>query len=178
MTSLNEIFEPTEATASVVYEDGSTNEDDDDAVELDEQSVPSDSMCPYCGGEPTDESARRHDLSAIGYLHDDVHLQCEDCDSEWAVGIPIGEIDDEYAADLFCDSCESRYMRVHRVAPRWRRDDESDRKVLLHLKCPNCYYFDKVVRDCGPQGISLVGYPDITGSREDADEYGWKNGST
>lgn len=32
MTVLSEIFEPTEATATVVYEDGSTNADD----ELDE----------------------------------------------------------------------------------------------------------------------------------------------
>lgn len=180
---LKERFEPMEATGKVVYESGETNVEEsaeqlrgpnftgtpDDA---ERQPVPDESMCPYCGGEPTDESARDHQLSAIGYMHDDIRMECADCDTQWTCGVPIGEVDDGRAEDLFCDSCTQRYMRIHRVAPDWNAR-ENRKRVLLHLKCPNCFYFDKAVRDCGPKGISLVGYPDITGSTEDADAYGW-----
>lgn len=185
---LKERVEPMEAQGKVVYEDGDTNVPEEEfptdvlgearehatgnVQDLEKQAVPSDSMCPYCGGTPTDESVIEHRLSANGYLHDDIHMQCQDCSNEWPCGVPIGEIDDDYSADLYCDSCEKRYMRIHRVAPDWGAPGGRER-VLLHLKCPNCFFFDKVIRDCGDRGVALVGYPDITGSRENAKPYGW-----
>lgn len=185
---LKDILEPKEAIGEVVYEDGSTNEHydapdstpgdspetADKSRELEKQPMPSDTMCPYCGGEPTDDSVVNHRLSATGYLHDDIQLQCQDCGHEWPVGVPIGEIEDPMAEDLYCDSCEKRFMRVHRVAPDWD-SPEDRRRVLLHLKCPNCFYFDKEVRECGDRGIALVGYSDITGSFDDATAYGWSD---
>lgn len=183
---LKDIFEPTEAEAKVVYEDGTTNydaeadadadADGDGSPEMEHQAVPSATMCPYCGGKPTDASARDHQLSAVGYLHDDIQLTCRDCDSEWACGMPIGELDHPMAEDLYCDSCTDRFMRVHRVAPDWGCP-ENRQRVLIHAKCPNCFYFDKFVRECGPRGIALMGYPDITGSLENASEYGWSDGA-
>lgn len=136
-------------------------------VDFDEVApVPDDATCPYCGGDAEAVDPVAHRLSAIGYTHDDVEMECADCESTWPLGIPIGEFEGEEAEDLFCSSCEKRFMRVHRVVPRWRSED----KVMLHLKCPNCYYFDKQQRVAGDGGKVLVGYPDITGSVANAAE--------
>lgn len=143
------------------------------STELDKQSVPSDSSCPYCGSAPTDESQVEHRLSNIGYLHDDIQLRCSECDQSWICGVPIGEYDGERADELFCDSCETRYMRVHRVELHREGDDE----VVIHLKCPNqdCLHFDKIVRQPGERGVVLMGYPDITGEVEGAEAYGYND---
>lgn len=173
------------AVGRVEYGDGSTNyedaddpetaagQEDDRDVPLDYQPVPSESSCPYCGGDPTDRTERHHSLSALGYLHDDVQMECADCGRTWPCGVPVGEYDGPGAEELFCDSCEQRYMRVHRVNcdPRDRRD-----YYIIHLKCPNpeCYYFDKIQREPDGGGTALLGYPDITGSVENAKPYGYQ----
>lgn len=168
------------ATGTVVYGEETTGADDEETTvvsnETDEtivsQPVPDETSCPYCGGTPTDASAQNHHLSAMGYLHDDIQMECAECDSTWACGVPVGEFEDERAQELWCDSCEQRLMRVHRIHPDW--DSTSDRRVIrIHLKCPNCFYFTKLARQCGPRGISLMGYPDITGSTDGADAFGW-----
>lgn len=140
-------------------------------TELTEQPRPSDSRCPACGAEPTDESVTEHKLSDLGYLHDDVFLECaaDDCDETWVCGVPVGS-SDEFADDLWCESCDDEWMLVHRVLPQ--REG-----VTLHLKCPSdtCNYFTTTTRDTDDSGRALVGYPIITGETEGAKPYGWSD---
>lgn len=146
---------------------------------LQKQKTPEDSMCPYCGGDPTGESEVKHRLSAMGYKHDDVELKCSDCGETWPCGVPIGSYDGKRAAELFCDSCQDRYMLTHRVEPNWKKADEQGSdgwEVLVHLKCPNCYYFKRIRRSCGNRGVALMGYPQITGEiDEEASPDGYKS---
>lgn len=140
-------------------------------MSLKEQPLPEDSHCPECGAEPTTESIIEHRLSDHGYLHDDVKLKCrgDECGTEWAHGVPIGDFDrPEMADDLFCSSCSDAWMFVHRVAPK-------SANVVLHLKCPNCYNFDKVRRskDTRNGNVVLVGYPQITGETSGCDPFGY-----
>lgn len=144
-------------------------------IDFDEkQPVPDDTTCPYCGADVHDDNVVKHRLSAMGYIHDDIEMECDECGQTWPLGVPVGEFEGDEAEKLFCSSCESRFMRIHRVAPRWNSDPDN-RKVMLHLKCPNCYYFEKQQRDVGPNGRSLVGYPDITGSTDGASPEGYRD---
>lgn len=150
-----------------------------DADGLEEQPIPEDTTCPYCGADPTEETQAEHKLSNIGYLHDDIVLECSNdaCGEEWTCGVPIGSPEDDTESDLWCDSCEKRFGRIHRVAPT-----EADRgKIRLHVKCPNpeCRYFWRVKREYGPQQVALVGYPDITGQTDgDVAAYGYPEDAT
>lgn len=142
--------------------------DDDAEGKLAEQPVPSTAACPSCGGEP--EYDPMHVLSASGYIHDDIHLTCEDCAHEWTAGVPIGETEGELAAELFCGSCAERYMLPHRIEPVQNGRGLYD----LHLKCPSCYYFTTVRRESDEQGVMLYGYPQITGDIGAAEQaYGY-----
>lgn len=149
-----------------------------DAVDVDDlnaQPVPDVSTCPYCGGDATEDSVVKHRLSAMGYKHDDIELECDGCGQTWPHGVPIGEYDGKRAEELFCGACEERYMLVHRVEPSWSKADTGDWEVLVHLKCPNCYYFKKIARECGPRGVALMGYPQITGDTEGAEPDGYRS---
>lgn len=147
------------------------------ATELNDQPVPDVPIfCPSCGGDPvkTAEELRvEHRLSAMGYLHDDQEPECSECGHNWTHGVPVGEF--EGGDDLRCHSCRhdpglerDQFYRVHRVV--WQQGDD----VLLHLKCPRCFLFTTAERQRDNRGVALVGYPDITGSTEDADPYGWQ----
>jgi len=128
--------------------------------ELEEQTVPEESHCPECGASPTEDSVVQHRLAAVGYLHDDVKLQCSECEASWLLGIPIGEGGYD---DLWCPSCDDSYAFVHRVEHLADRDTE---KYRLHLKCPNCFTFRKVTREPDENGLALVGYPCLTGKSD------------
>jgi hypothetical protein len=133
---------------------------------LDEQPAPA-TTCPHCGGDPAHDP--QHLLSAVGYLPDDIAYECSACEETWVHGVPIGENNSELAEALFCNACEERYAKVHRV--EWRWDDQGPRACVFHLKCPNCYHFftSKRVMEDGQRTV-LVGHPDITGSIEDAEK--------
>lgn len=140
--------------------------------DLEEQPDRPDSKCPECGGDPIPDSVTHH-LENLGYAHDDIGNQCEECGHLWKCGVPIGDFDmPEMAADLRCDSCDKADMLVHRVVigPSSIQGD-----VVLHLKCPNpdCHYFDRIGRDTDKDGRALVGYPQITGATKDARPYGY-----
>lgn len=135
-------------------------------MELSEQPIPSETRCPACGSEPTHDSIVTHRLSASGYRHDDLRLECGECGSRWTCGIPIGQ-EMEYGDDLYCDACRDSPMLIHRVRVL------GDHNLELHLKCPNCYYFDTLERETDESGLALMGYPSITGSFEGADPYGY-----
>lgn len=136
--------------------------------DLEEQPVPDESRCPKCGGEPLADEVV-HNLSAIGYQHDDIQQVCEDCGHQWANGRPIGEFDrPELAADLWCDSCDDGWMLVHRVARK-------STHTVLHLKCPECYHFDRARRTPDDSGVALVGYPQITGATDGCQPYGYQD---
>jgi predicted RNA-binding Zn-ribbon protein involved in translation (DUF1610 family) len=142
--------------------------------ELTEQPTPKDVRCPECGAIATDESVRDHRLYATGYLHDDVRFECPECATGWTHGIAVGSIADDDSPpvdpdDMLCSSCGEQ-VRVHRVQPT-PDDDRFD--VLLHTKCPACNLFEFVGRDTGPNGVALVGHPDITGSTEGASPSGY-----
>lgn len=123
--------------------------------------------CPGCGAEPTPESIASHRLSASGYLHDDVRLECEtpECDRAWTLGVPIGEPPESVYADLVC-GCGT-IGTVHRVRI------VSTEKIKLHLKCPRCYTFFTAHRTADDSGLALIGNPLITGSMDGATPYGY-----
>lgn len=131
----------------------------EDVTRLENAAVPSETMCPYCGSPPDEESQVTHKLSNLGYLHDDQDLKCsnEHCNRKWTCGVPVGS-DDEFADELFCKSCSKRFGRIHRGEPK---DEDT---MCFHMKCPNCFYFWKIYRRV-VDGCALVGYPDITGYR-------------
>jgi len=136
---------------------------------MEEQPFPSEAKCPECGGEPTEESAQKHRLQALGYLADDGFPVCEDCGNQWKIGRPIGEF--EGGEDLWCNSCDSGYMRVHFIKHMERAGNI---KYKLNLKCPNenCYHYKTISREADSSGRTLVGYPDITGSQEGSEPVG------
>lgn len=133
------------------------------------EPAPEDVGCPGCGARPTAESIAQHRLSANGYLHDDVQYECSECDRSWVHGIPIGE---GGADDLWCMVCDNAWKFIHRVDVSRSGKDS----VLLHVKCPNCYHFDKITRRPGRNGVALVGYPPITGATDTAQDYGYPDG--
>ena len=133
---------------------------------LEEQPIPEDTSCPECGDDPTDDSLVEHKLSNMGYLHDDIQLSCDNGHT-WSCGVPIGEFDG--GDSLICDSCDESWMYVHRV-----QLSSGDEKILLHLKCPNCKYFEEVEREPDGDGVALVGYPPITGDTVYADSFGYE----
>lgn len=140
--------------------------------DLEEQSVPEESNCPDCGASPTDESVVNHRLAAVGYLHDDVKLECSECDGDWLLGIPIGEGGHD---DLWCPSCDDSYSFVHRVEHLTNTGTE---RYRLHLKCPNCFTFRKVFREPDENGLALVGYPVLTGTQDSQTKRdGYKDGT-
>lgn len=132
-----------------------------------EVPVPTESRCPYCGGEPHDSP--EHRLSALGYLHDDVKMTCTDCSKQWFCGVPIGDPDEELWRDLWCPSCDSCFMQTKNV------EVPDNGVVKLHMKCPNeeCYYFTKISRTLDKNGRALIGYPSVTGNTRDAEPFGW-----
>lgn len=123
--------------------------------------MPSASKCPYCGGEPKHNP--ENVLGATGYTYNDVKFKCRECDEEWTCGVPIGEHDGTLAEELFCASCETRYGLPHRIKFR------SERVAEIHMKCPECFYFWKIRRETDKHNVILFGFPQITGSIEDAD---------
>lgn len=140
------------------------HEHDHDAPALEAQPEPSGVTCPLCGGDP---AGARHNLAAIGYLHDDITLSCEECGHSWVHGVPIGEYEGDRADELFCAHCEERYGLVHRV-------EVGDGQVTLHVKCPACRAFWLVPREPDDAGVALTGYPQTTGAVTDGTEpYGY-----
>lgn len=127
---------------------------DFDADDVETPHERADIRCPDCGAEPTDESIRNVHLSSLGYFHGDMKYQCMECEASWTHGVPVGDGDSPLADDLVCDKCDGRYL-VHRVEP----DDDT---IMLHLKCPECYAFERVHREWSTKRI-LVGYPQTTG---------------
>lgn len=132
-----------------------------DTTELEEQPLPENASCPECGAGATHETIVKHRLSKTGYYHDDIDLECEECETEWTLGVPIGEAD-EFKDDLWCDSCDESYFLVHRVVPR-EINSSFPIPMCFHLKCPNCFNFEKIYRTTDANGDTLVGYPQITG---------------
>lgn len=139
-------------------------------TELSHQEIPAKTRCPKCSAPPTSESVNKRHLSEMGYLHEDIFLECSsgDCDEEWICGIPIGEFDrDALANDLRCGSC-GEWQLVHRVRTMTNQ-------IELHLKCPDpeCFTFERATRDIDDHRVALVGYPQITGNTEGCDPYGY-----
>lgn len=138
-------------------------------TELVEQPAPK-SVCPECGGDPLPDPT--HNLSAIGYLHDDIQYTCSSCDNRWVHGVPIGEHKSAFAEKLFCKGCRQRYGIVHRVNFEYTEDEEPRRvsKVNLSIKCPNCNHYWVIPRGMKEHQVTvLVGNPSTTGSIESVD---------
>lgn len=155
-----------------------------------EQPIPPSARCPECGGEPSRAS---HNLSALGYIHDDRQCVCSECGERWTLGIPVGRASQYMWRDLTCNSCSyveptSLVRRIkHSIHRRLDTDCEclsptfgrvhritqnSDKNVVgLTLKCPECYYVWSVSRVQGETGQAIAGWPMTTG--EIGDGHGW-----
>lgn len=132
--------------------------------------------CPQCGAKPTKESVTNVRLSEMGYKHGDAVLRCNECPKEWTHGIPVGE-GDPFDSDLYCKSCADEWYRVHRVQPHiqidWSEEEYEHTQIQLHVKCPNCYHFDRLQRSVDDRRIALVGFPMITGEIDGVEPYGY-----
>lgn len=131
--------------------------------------------CPECGGEPNyqpeEALAVQERLQANGYLHNDINLKCTECGHSWPHGVPRGEFDGY--DDLECSACGHEAMLVHRVRLTDPPGDGGG-EVTLHLKCPRCYQFDRTQRKMDRNGVTLVGYPGLTGEiNSEVNPYGW-----
>lgn len=133
-------------------------------MSLEEQPEPDKATCPFCGAEPTDQSKVEHRLASIGYLHDDISYECDECERTFTHGMPIGEPPEEYYRDLRCSNCgDGQFGRVHYVTLF------EDSMLLLKLKCPECMLVWDVHRRLDAQNAALVGFPGITGDIEKAE---------
>jgi uncharacterized protein with PIN domain len=142
--------------------------------EFAEVDAPEKTRCPDCGTVPTEESVRDKQLSDLGYLHQDTFFECESCSREWTCGVPIGS-SDTYAEELFCKACQDSWYRVHRVKVNPVESGPGG-TFHLHLKCPNCYDFERIDREVDNRGIALVGWPQITGEMDGCENYGYPAG--
>ena len=120
---------------------------------VDEQPVP-DVSCPKCGADAPDYAVK-HTLHALGYLADDITMECAECEHSWLHGVPIGQ----GGKDMTCPACELAEMRVHQI-------NETGRGWRLHFKCPACFYWHPERRAAGRDGYVLVGDAALTGSQE------------
>lgn len=132
--------------------------------------------CPECGGEPNYQPDTaltvQERLQANGYLHNDINIKCTECGHSWAHGIPRGRF--EGYPDLECEACDHEHVLVHRVRLDTPPTNGNAGEVVLHTKCPRCFYFNRVYRKMDPQGVTLVGYSQIVGEiDEDVNPYGW-----
>lgn len=142
-------------------------------MEPEEQPIPDDACCPECGGGPIDGAS--HNLSAIGYVHDDILLTCEDCSNQWLCGVPIG--DSDYGEDLRCSCGEVGYPHkinlnnlLGQLGFDYREVDWNDLELEINCKCENCNHFYEITRDPDENGTVLVGHPDLTGSMDDVEK--------
>lgn len=148
-------------------------------MELSRENVdyPGEAHCPSCGEKATEESITEIKLSQHGYLHGDTFYECSACENEWVHGVPVGR-EDRWEDSLSCEVCDGWYL-VHRVQPHiqvdFEEEDWSFNQVQLHLKCPDCYHFTYTSREPDEESRkALVGYPQITGITEEAENYGYK----
>lgn len=135
------------------------------------QGVPDRAVCPICGGEPVEEN---HSLSDIGYTDDEIMLFCEN-DHSWMVGVPIGE----WGRDFFeCESCESLalpHMLIFSegIIQSYAGGRMDRLPFKLKVKCVSCYHTQDEDFELDENGVFLFGYPQVTGSIEDAQPKGW-----
>lgn len=117
--------------------------------------------CPECDEHATAESQARGQLSDLGYLHEDVRLECPN-GHEWTVGLPRGSDDD---ATWECPACGGDFV-PHFV---YVFEDEA----RIKPKCQDCYYVpdDPIVLDVSNNGTSrrlFIGHHSVTGDRDNA----------
>lgn len=117
-----------------------------------EQELPAGAACPNCGNTATDESIVEHRLQSLGYKHDDIHLQCSNCQKKWVAGVPIGTPD---STDLRCDACwksddHEVYGRVN-----WIREEDEKKQFSITVKCPRCLFVWSVTRDVTNGGAMM-----------------------
>lgn len=128
--------------------------------------VPLDDVtCPYCDADVSDESKQHEQLRALGYLHSDYDVTCEQGHS-WTHGVPKGE--PETTEAWTCDACGGQLI------PRdvFHSDDE---RIHFVVKCEDCYYKPddplhfRIPDDMGEEWGILLGHPAVCGNTEDAE---------
>lgn len=122
------------------------------------------SRCPQCGEEPTDESVVHKNLSDIGYLHEDRRYECSSCGNRWTVGEPKGEPEDD---TWLCDSCGGDLI------PHFVYIYHDNTKARIKPKCQDCNWVpdDPLVIEGSSNGHStrvFIGHHTVTGDRDAA----------
>lgn len=93
--------------------------------------VPEAAACPKCQAEPTHQSVVRAQLSLVGYEHEDIRLECSECDFRWTCGIPLG---DDGGDTWVCDACGGDLI------PHFVYADVDLERVRCKPKCQDCYW--------------------------------------
>lgn len=124
--------------------------------------------CPECNADINEETKVKHNLGNVGYQHDDISFECVN-GHNWVHGHPIGDPPREMWEYLECQVCDEELMLPHRIHVK------PNGGIDLDLKCPNCFHFKTVERKLGDRNRVMYGYPQITGSFEDATPFGYRS---
>jgi len=124
-----------------------------------------DVTCPQCDAPVSDERKQHERLRALGYLHEDYTIECENGHT-WTHGVPDGE--PETTDEWTCDACGDHYVP---------RDvfHSPDGRIHFVVKCQNCYYKPdqplhfRIPEDMGKEWGILLGHPAVCGNTEDAE---------
>jgi predicted RNA-binding Zn-ribbon protein involved in translation (DUF1610 family) len=125
-----------------------------------------DSLCPECGAQPTDESVIYEQLSHLGYHHTDTRYECSMCGEKWIVGEPHGTIDND---TWVCDSCGGDYI------PHFLYINSGENTIRVRPKCKDCFYLPKERIELeskfnGENIRGFVGHHLTTGDMEDSED--------
>lgn len=125
--------------------------------------------CPHCNESPTEESVeeaeRNAQLRALGYVHKDYTVACEN-GHKWTHGVPEGE--PSCASSWVCDACGG-YLIPRDVF------HSADGRIHFVVKCEDCLYKPnnplhfRIPEDMGEEWGILLGHPKVCGNTEDAE---------
>lgn len=138
--------------------------------------------CVNCGADLPTETQISANLVALGYLHEDVHVDCGECGESHTFGIPRER---ETTEPPHCNCCGGREYpyKVDAYTMRDRMDswgskgytynvkdiEEILKRIEIHWKCEDCWHFRKGTLDHLVNDVWLLGVDHLVGRRDDDD---------
>jgi len=113
-----------------------------------------DRSCAKCGADISGLFERQDNLSDLGYLHEDVHVDCPECGHSHAFGVPVNRPTEEPPQ---CPCCQGRVYpyKVNRNGSPGLRN--------VHWKCEDCFYFQTMGPTHRDGSISYLGVEHLRG---------------
>lgn len=114
--------------------------------------------CVRCGAQLPMESAVVGDLGYLGYLHNDVSVDCEECGQEHTFGVPVDSPVDQPPK---CPVCGGRWFPYKVDGHRGWPD------IDVHWKCEECWYFENRSANHLTKDVYGLGLRHLEGRRQD-----------